>query len=152
MRGVSHVLMSVVEKPFEPQPQGKVLKGIDGGTMGADHPVAWCKDFQTGRSFYTSLGGAAASYDADLQKHLKGAISWAAGQSDATYSDCGATVLRNYQQTKISAPPNTNEPIGFDQLPDGRILQTDRRGGIRLHNPATGRRRSSPTSGPRPCR
>src|SRR4051794_13589774 len=27
VRGVSHVLMSVVEKPFEPQPQGKVLKG-----------------------------------------------------------------------------------------------------------------------------
>ena len=41
-------------------------------------------------------------------------------KSDPVYSDCGATVLANYQQTKISAPPNVNEPIGFDQLPDGR--------------------------------
>src|SRR3954451_13018889 len=138
VRGLSHVLATVVEKPFEPQPGGNVLKGIAGGTMGADHPVAWCKDFQSGRSFYTALGGAAASYDADLQKHLKGAISWAAGQSAPTYSDCGATVLRNYQQVKVTQQPNLNEPIGFDQLPDGRLIQTDRRGGVRLHNPATG--------------
>ena len=46
-------------------------------------------------------------------------------------------MLANYQQTKISAPPNLNEPIGFDQLPDGRILQTARLGQVRLHDPAT---------------
>ena len=51
---------------------------------------------------------------------------WAAGKADPVYSDCGATVLANYQQTKISAPPNLNEPIGFDQLPDGRVIQTAR--------------------------
>ena len=138
VRGVSHVLATVVEKPFEPQPAGNVLKGIAGGTMGANHPIACCKDFEAGRSFYTSLGTSAASFDADLQKHLKGAIAWSAGQSDPTYSDCGATVLKNYQQVKVTQQPNLNEPIGFDQLPDGRIIQTDRRGGVRLHNPATG--------------
>ena len=53
-------------------------------------------------------------------------MQWAAGKADPVYSDCGATVLANYQQTKISAPPNLNEPIGFDQLPDGRIIQTAR--------------------------
>ena len=68
------------------------------------------------------------------------------------YSDCGATVLANYQQVKISGPPNLSEPIGFDQLPDGRVIQTDRRGGVRLHNPATGTTRSSPTSPTRACR
>ena len=29
--------------------------------MGFDHPVAWCKDYQGGRSFYTALGGSAAA-------------------------------------------------------------------------------------------
>ena len=106
--------------------------------MGANHPISFCKDFQGGRSFYTGLGTAAASFDADLQKHLKGAIAWAAGQSDPAYSDCGATVLKNFQQVKVTQQPNLNEPIGFDQFPDGRIIQTDRRGGVRLHNPATG--------------
>ncbi|HEX6022178.1 MAG TPA: PKD domain-containing protein, partial [Solirubrobacter sp.] len=138
VRGVSHVLGTVVEDPFGPQPDGRTLDGIAGGTMGAHHPVSFCKDYQGGRSFYTSLGNTPESFDASMREHLKGAISWAAGQSDPVYSDCGATVLANYQQTKISGPPNLNEPIGFDQFPDGRIVQTSRRGDVRLHNPATG--------------
>src|SRR4051812_18840052 len=138
VRGVSHVLDTVVEDPFGAQPQGNTLDGIAGGTMGADHPLSWCKDYQGGRSFYTGLGNTSASFDASLTTHLKGAISWAAGQSDPLYSDCGATVLKNYQQVKISGPPNLSEPIGFDQLPDGRVIQTDRRGGVHLHDPATG--------------
>ena len=139
VRGVSHVLATVVEDPFGPQPQGQVLDGIAGGTMGADHPVSWCKDYKGGRSFYTALGNTADSFDeADFRTHLEGAIDWAAGVADPVYSDCGATVLANYQQVKISGPPNLSEPIGFDQLPDGRVIQTDRRGGVHLHNPATG--------------
>ncbi len=138
VKGVSHVLATVVEDPFGPQPGGHSYDGIAGGTMGANHPVSWCKDFQGGRSFYTGLGNTAASYDATLTTHLKGAVNWAAGQADPVYSDCGATVLKNYQQTKVSGPPNLNEPIGFDQFPDGRIIQTSRRGDVRLHNPTTG--------------
>src|SRR4051794_19267698 len=138
VRGFSHVLATVVEDPFQPQPNGNTLKGITGGTMGADHPVSFCKDYQGGRSFYTTLGNTAASFDADMVKHLRGAINWPAGQSAPAYSDCGATVLANYQQVKISAPPNLLEPIGFDQLPDGRIIQTARTGTVRLHDPAKG--------------
>jgi PKD repeat protein len=138
VRGVSHVLASVVEDPFGPQPQGNTLDGIAGGTMGANHPVSFCKDYQGGRSFYTALGNAPEAFDATLTAHLKGAISWAAGASDPVYSDCGATVLKNYQQTKISAPPNLNEPVGFDQLPDGRVIQTARLGTLRLHDPVAG--------------
>ena len=41
-----------------------MLDGIEGGTMGADHPVSWCKDHEGGRSFYTALGNTAASFDA----------------------------------------------------------------------------------------
>jgi PKD repeat protein/glucose/arabinose dehydrogenase len=138
VRGVSHVLATVVEDPFGPQPQGATLDGIEGGTMGAHHPVSFCKDYQGGRSFYTALGNTPEAFDATLTTHLKGAISWAAGASDPVYSDCGASVLRNYQQTKVGSPPNLQEPIGFDQLPDGRILQTDRLGSLRLHDAGTG--------------
>ena len=75
----------------------------------------------------------------DFTTQLKGAIDWAAGAADPVYSDCGATVLANYQQTKIGPQRRTcEEPIGFDQLPDGRILQTVRRGTLRLHDPTTG--------------
>ncbi|TCB96520.1 carbohydrate-binding protein [Micromonospora zingiberis] len=121
VRGFSHVLATVDEKTYS------------GGNMGFDHPITWCKDYQGGRSFYTGLGATPESFrGTDLRAHLGGAIQWAAGVTDG---DCGATVLANYQMTVIGAQPNVNEPIGFDVLPDGRVLQTDRRGGVRLHEP-----------------
>ena len=139
VRGHSHVLATVVEEPFGPQPQGQVLHAIGAGTMGADHPVAWCKDYKGGRSFYSSIGDTAATFaGADYRSHVAGALKWAAGLADPHYSDCGATVLANYEQVKLSGPPNLSEPIGFDQLPDGRIIQTARTGTVRLHDPETG--------------
>ena len=123
VRGFSHVLATVDEKTYT------------GGSMGFDHPITWCKDYQGGRSFYTGLGDTSASFGTtDLRAHLGGAIQWTAGVTDG---DCGATVLANYQMDYVAAPPNVNEPIGFDVFPDGRVIQTDRRGGVRLHNPAT---------------
>ena len=132
------MLATVVEDPFGPQPGGHTLDGIAGGTMGANHPISFCKDYLGGRAFYTGLGNTPASFDAGLTTHLKGAIAWAAGQSSPTYSDCGATVRANYQETKVSAPPNLAEPISFDQFPDGRIIQTARQGTVRLHDPVKG--------------
>jgi PKD repeat protein/type 1 glutamine amidotransferase len=127
VRGRHHVLATVDETTYS------------GGTMGFDHPVAWCKDLEGGRAFYTAGGDTSASFaDADFREHLVGALDWAAGIADPVYSDCGATVLANYQQVKVSAPPNLNEPIGFDQLPDGRLIQTTRDGRVRLHDPVTG--------------
>ena len=80
VRGLSHVLATVVEQPFEPQPAGNVLKGIAGGTMGANHPISFCKDFQGGRSFYTGLGTSAAAFDAHAARRTsKGAITLGRG-------------------------------------------------------------------------
>ncbi|MDT7784547.1 MAG: cytochrome c, partial [Pseudonocardiales bacterium] len=139
VRGLSHVLTTVSDAPFTKTGSGPTINALTGGTMGADHPVTWCKDYKGGRSYYTNHGAAASAWsDANLVKELLGALTWASGQSDPAYSDCGATVLANYSQVKISSPPNVSEPIGFDQLPDGRVIQTDRRGGVRLHNPASG--------------
>jgi len=114
VRGVSHVLATVDEGTYS------------GGGMGFDHPIIWCKDYQGGRSFYTGLGETSAEFQNDtFQRHLGGAIEWAAGRGDG---DCGATVLANYQQTVIAAPPNIGEPIEFDVFPDGRVIQTTRPG------------------------
>ena len=124
VRGQSHVLATVDETTYT------------GGTMKtlADHPVAWCKDYKSGRSFYTGVGANGNLADDKIGAHLVGAIQWTSGLSDPVYSDCGATVLKNFKQVKVSGPPNLNEPIGFDQFPDGRIIQTARNGDVRLHD------------------
>jgi type 1 glutamine amidotransferase len=137
VRGQSHVLATVVEKPFEAQLSGPALQGIP-AAMGADHPVAWCKDYRGGRSFYTGGATSAIATETAFADHIVGGVEWAAGVADSVYSDCGASVWANFEQVKVSGPPNLNEPIGFDQLPDGRIIQTARGGQVRLHDPATG--------------
>ena len=154
VRGVSHVLATVVEDPFGPQPQGQVLDGIVGGTMGADHPFAWCKDYKGGRSFYTAGGNTAASFDeTDFRHHLEGAIDWTAGQSDPHYSDCGATVLDQLSSRSRSAlrptwasrSASTSSPTDGSSRPTvaATSSSTTRRPVRRGHSPAS---RSTPTA------
>ena len=143
VRGLSHVLATVVEKPFEPQPAGNTLNGISAGTMGADHPVLWCKDYQGGRSFYSALGTAQSAFgEADFRQMLKGAIDWTAGVADRVTSDCGATVWANYQQVKVSGntphPATCWSPSASTSSPTGGSSRRRARGQVRLHNPATG--------------
>jgi glucose/arabinose dehydrogenase/type 1 glutamine amidotransferase len=125
VRGFQHVLATVDESTYT------------GGTMGFDHPIAWCQDFQGGRAWYTGRGGTPQGFSSDsLQEQLLGGIEWAAGVEKG---DCGATVLSNFRMTVIAenevrnGPPDVNrvgEPIGFDVLRDGRVLQTTRGTGL----------------------
>ncbi|CAM5513544.1 ThuA domain-containing protein [Streptomyces aurantiogriseus] len=55
----------------------------DGGTMGPDHPLVWCREQGAGRVFYTALGHTSEAYrDADFLAHLRGGINWAARLED----------------------------------------------------------------------
>lgn len=71
---------------FRTNPRGTVRvlaradeSSYDGGGMGADHPLVWCREQGVGRVFYTALGHAAEAYeDPDFRAHLLGGIRWAA--------------------------------------------------------------------------
>lgn len=73
----------------DPRDAVRVLLTLDestyqGGTMGDDHPIAWYRAFDGGRSWYTALGHTKASYDAPLyRQHVLGGLRWAAGAADA---------------------------------------------------------------------
>ncbi|GGZ31989.1 ThuA domain-containing protein [Streptomyces poonensis] len=70
-RGAVHVLATADESSY------------DGGGMGADHPLVWCREQGAGRVFYTALGHACEAYeDPDFRAHLRGGIRWAAGLPD----------------------------------------------------------------------
>ncbi|GHJ41469.1 ThuA domain-containing protein [Streptomyces sp. TS71-3] len=58
----------------------------DGGNMNGDHPIAWCQEYQGGRSFYTGLGHTKESYaDEKFRTHLLGGLEYVTHQVDA---DC----------------------------------------------------------------
>ncbi len=53
-----------------------------GGTMGADHPIAWCHRYDGGRSVYTAMGHTRQSFtERRFLAHLQGAIEMAAGRA-----------------------------------------------------------------------
>ena len=65
-----HVLLTLDESTYSP--------GRD--AMGADHPIAWCHNFEGGRSWYEGAGHVEASYaDPLFLAHLLGGIEWTAG-------------------------------------------------------------------------
>lgn len=72
---------------FRSNPRGsaRVLVTLDestysGGTMGADHPIAWCHGFDGGRSWYTGVGHSIEAFsDPVVVSHIAGGIRWAAG-------------------------------------------------------------------------
>ena len=75
---------------FRSNPRGavKVLATLDettysGGSMGADHPIAWCNEVDGGRSWYTAMGHTKESYAEPLFRlHLLGGIESAAGATE----------------------------------------------------------------------
>src|SRR3546814_7271324 len=61
--------------------------GYDGGTMGADHPIAWCHAPDKDRAWYTGLGHRGQMHaDQPFRRHLLRGLRYAAGDSDA----CGS--------------------------------------------------------------
>lgn len=50
----------------------------EGGTMGADHPIAWAHDVDAGRSFYIALGHTSESYtEPEFITLVDNALVWA---------------------------------------------------------------------------
>jgi hypothetical protein len=67
-RGVVHVLLTLDESTYS------------GGTMGPDHPLAWCQTYDGGRSWYTENGHTKETYyEMSYKQHVLAGIQYAAG-------------------------------------------------------------------------
>jgi type 1 glutamine amidotransferase len=76
---------------FRTDPRGRVrvLATVDestyaGGGMGADHPIAWCQEYDGGRAWYSAMGHTGESFqEPRFLAHLLAGIRYAAGQTAA---------------------------------------------------------------------
>jgi glucose/arabinose dehydrogenase/type 1 glutamine amidotransferase len=139
VRGTHHVLMTLDEESYD------LGSGVT--SMGADHPIAWCRMYEGARVWASSLGHFAASYrengfDNNLMKHLVGGVAWAAGTAGAD-SDCGGTVWSNFTRTTLAT--GLNGAIGLDIAPDGKVYWTEigvqginSQGQLRMYDPEGG--------------
>ncbi|MEM8485905.1 MAG: ThuA domain-containing protein [Bacteroidota bacterium] len=120
-RGNVHVLATLSEKSY------------NGGTMGADHPIAWCQVYEGARSWYTGGGHTIESFSEPLfREHILYGIEYAAGEIDG---DCGGTVWDNYD--RVTLDDNTENPMALDIAPDGRVFYVERGGDLQIYDPQT---------------
>ena len=125
---------------FRANPRGNVhvlasfdTRSYTGHLMGADHPIAWCQDFEGGRSWYTALGHNISAFSEPLfLGHILGGIEWAAG---GAAGDCGATEESRYE--KIMLDGNTDDPLDMDVDSTGRVFYVQRAGKINVYDPGT---------------
>jgi glucose/arabinose dehydrogenase len=128
------------EEPYDfttvPRGDVHVLASFDtrsytGHTMGADHPIAWCQNFEGGRSWYTGLGHHASAYTEPLfVSHLRGGIEWAAG---GMAGDCGGTDAERFE--KIQLDGNTDDPLDLAVDSAGRVFYVERGGAVKVYDP-----------------
>ena len=126
---------------FQTNPRGDVhvLAVLDettysGGTMGHDHPIAWCHGYEGGRAWYTAGGHTEAAYSESLfREHLLHGIEYVAGVVEG---GCGATIGANFDKTVLE--DEVDDPLDLAVPADGRVLFIEKGGRVRLHDPATG--------------
>ncbi|MEE6274621.1 ThuA domain-containing protein, partial [Georgenia sp. MJ206] len=118
-RGNVHVLATLDETSYD----------VGDHAMGDDHAIAWCSNYDGGRSWYTGGGHTEESFaDPAFLQHILGGIRTAAGVEDA---NCAATVASAYQKvTLVQGEANVGEPIALAVLPNGDVLHTARDGRV----------------------
>ncbi|MFC5049708.1 ThuA domain-containing protein [Rubritalea spongiae] len=121
-RGNAHVLAVVDEETYT------------GGGHGDDHPIAWCQEFDGGRSAYLANGHPEEIFSNEIMLGLmSNAIEWAAGELGG---DSGATVDSNYE--KVILDDQVSRPMAIDVAEDGRVFLVERFGAVKVHDQSTG--------------
>lgn len=129
-------------------PEVRVLVALEegscsGGKMGAFHPVSWCREFDGGRAFVTAMGHTTAAYsEPAFLQHLEGGLKYAVGAGKPIVLGQHRPFRQEQTKTgfvKTSIICHLEEPMSMSPLPDGKIILVERRGGIRLYDPANGR-------------
>jgi cytochrome c len=128
-------------------PSVKVLVLVDeksykDGKMGNYHPMAWCKEFDGGRSFYTNWGHTDESFaEPTLQKHLLGGMNWAASGAEMDYSKALRSQYPPDENRFIRTvlDEKLNEPTELVVTDGGKVLFTERKGLVKMFDPKQGK-------------
>lgn len=119
----------------QPPADATVVLSLDetsytGGNMGESHPLAWSREFEGGRVFYTGIGHTISGYnDPDVRAHLREGIRWSSFDSYDDQATWRALIDINLSQwdTWLGTPPEAlrgltsgeDEPIGLNRDPVG---------------------------------
>ena len=115
----SHVLLTVDEAGFT------FPNFPEGDSMGEDHPIAWYRQFDGARSFYTNLGHRPETWeDERFIEHLLEGIRW---------------VTEGVSYNRIIVTDVPMNPLALSVTPEGDVYYIERTGEVMLWRVDTGR-------------
>jgi len=111
------------------------------GKMGSVHPISWYHEFDGGRAFVTVMGKASSAYsEPAFLQHIQGGLQYAVGENKPLtppgISAPKEEVSADSGFVKTTLACNLYEPMGMDILPGGKVLIAERRGDLKLFDPA----------------
>lgn len=105
----------------------------EGGQMGDDHPIAWYRDFDGGRSFYIGLGHTPSTYK---NKHflllLSGGLEYAMG--GGLNLDYSKSRPQPWRYTRAVLDSGLDEPLKLAFSPSGELYFIQRGGALRRYD------------------
>jgi cytochrome c len=131
----NHVLLTIDESAY----QGGSTPGLQ--IPNAKHPLAWYREFDGGRSFYTALGHRNEAYaDPAFLQHLLGGIRYAIGDNKPLrYGRCRTQPAPDPTRfVKTTVAEALDEPMEIALLPDDKILLIERHGRLKQSDPVSG--------------
>ncbi len=108
------------------------------GRMGEFHPMAWYHEFDGGKAFYSSYGHTPETFTEPLiTEHFWQGLKWAMAEKlDYSKAKTQRAPEENRFERTILAT-NLNEPTELVVLPNGKVIFTERKGLVKVWNPAT---------------
>jgi cytochrome c len=127
-------------------PNTKVLLTIDestyeGGTNGDPHPMSWYHAYDGGRAWYTAGGHTNETFEEPLfLTHLWGGLKYVIGENaKLSYQRCRTPAVPDPTRfVKTVLASDLTEPMEMTMLPNGKVVLIERRGYIKVFDPANG--------------
>ncbi len=108
------------------------------GKMGDFHPMAWYHEFDGGKAFYSNFGHTPETFSEPLiTEHFWQGLKWAMAEK-LDYSKAKTQLApeeNRFERTILAS--NLNEPTELTVLPNGKVIFVERRGLVKVWNPAT---------------
>ena len=118
-------------------------KSYVGGTMGDHHPMAWYHEFDGGRAFYTNMGHTEETFSEPLVlQHIWSGLQWTMAGAAPDYSKVRTPLYPEENRfTKVVLEEKLDEPMELALLPGNKVLFIQRKGELKLFDPAVGKSR-----------
>lgn len=127
-------------------PAIKTLITIDektyvGGTMGDYHPMAWYHEYDGGRAFYSNMGHTEETFSEPLVlQHFWAGLQWAMGTAPLNYAKVRTPLYPEENRfSKVVLEEKLDEPMEMALLPGNKVLFIQRKGEVKLFDPAVGK-------------